>query len=205
MAWTIVDPVMLLAFLPAGLALNVTPGPDMLFCMAQGLRGGPRCGWAASAGVAAGGMVHVLLAGLGLGALVAAVPGAFDAIRWAGAAYLVYIAWKTWRTPLTGVDAPPLAPARAARQGFVVNMTNPKFILFVLAFVPQFVDPARPVLPQFLIFGTMMGAGGLLVNGLVGQFAGRLRRHLQGGTGTERGLRYACATLFGGLAVRLAL
>ncbi|MBP0482644.1 LysE family translocator [Sagittula salina] len=199
-----VDPVMLLAFLPAGLALNITPGPDMLFCMAQGLRGGPRCGWAASAGVASSGMLHVAVAGLGLGALVAALPGAFDVIRWAGAAYLAFIAWKTFRTPLAGVDAPPLSPVRAARQGFVVNLTNPKFILFVLAFVPQFVNPEGPVLAQFLILGAMMSAGGLVVNGLVGQFAGRLRRHLQGGTRTERGLRYACGTLFGGLALRLA-
>lgn len=201
----IVDPVMLLAFLPAGLALNITPGPDMLFCMAQGLRGGPRCGWAASVGVAASGMIHVLLAGLGLGALVAAIPGAFDVIRWAGAVYLAWIAYKTFRTPLAGGDAPPLSPARAARQGFVVNATNPKFILFVLAFVPQFVNPAGHVLAQFLIFGTMMGIGALIVNGLVGQFAGKLRRHLQGGTRTERGLRYACGTLFGGLALRLAV
>ncbi|MFW2587902.1 LysE family translocator [Sagittula sp. SSi028] len=201
----IVDPVMLLAFLPAGLALNITPGPDMLFCMAQGLRGGARCGWAASAGVSAGGIVHVVLAGLGLGALVAALPGAFDVIRWAGAAYLAWIAVRTLRTPLAGVDAPPLGARDAARQGFVVNLTNPKFILFVLAFVPQFVDPSRAVLPQFLIFGSMMALGGLVVNGLVGQFAGRLRAHLQGGTRTERGLRYFCATLFGGLALRLAL
>lgn len=199
-----IDPLMLLAFLPASLALNITPGPDMLFCMAQGLRGGPRCAWAASAGVASGGMVHVLLAGLGLGALVAAMPGAFDVIRWGGAAYLAYIAWKTLRTPLAGVDAPALSPSRAARQGFVVNMTNPKFILFVLAFVPQFVDPSGNVLAQFLILGSMMGVGGLLVNGLVGQFAGKLRAHLKGGTRTERGLRYGCATLFGGLALRLA-
>ena len=200
----IVDPMMLLAFLPAGLALNITPGPDMLFCMAQGLRGGPRCGWAASAGVAASGMLHVLVAGLGLGALVAAIPGAFDVIRWVGAAYLAYIAYKTFRTPLAGVNAPTLSPARAARQGFFVNLTNPKFILFVLAFVPQFVNPAGPVLAQFMVFGAMMGVGGLVVNGLVGQFAGSLRGYLQGGTKTARGLRYACGTLFGGLALRLA-
>ncbi|CAN0169287.1 unnamed protein product, partial [Chrysoparadoxa australica] len=147
----IVDPILLLAFIPVGLALNVTPGPDMMFCLAQGLRGGARCGWAASAGVALGGMVHVLLAGLGLGARVAALPGAFDVIRWGGAAYLAWIAWKTLRTPIAGSDAPMMVPAKAAKQGFVVNITNPKFILIVLAFVPQFIDPTFPVLPQFLI------------------------------------------------------
>ncbi|MBV7394727.1 LysE family translocator [Mameliella sediminis] len=200
----IVDPILLLAFVPAGLALNLTPGPDMMFCLAQGLRGGARCGWAASTGVALGGMVHVLLAGLGLGALVAALPGAFDVIRWGGAAYLAWIAWKTLRTPIAGSDAPALTPSRAMRQGFVVNITNPKFILFVLAFVPQFIDPALPVLPQFLIYGLLMSAGGVVINGLVGQFSGAMRRHLRGGSRTERGLRYACATLFGGLALRLA-
>ena len=111
----IVDPILMLAFIPVGLALNVTPGPDMMFCLAQGLRGGARCGWAASSGVALGGMVHVLLAGLGLGALVAALPGAFDVIRWAGAAYLAWIAWKTLRTPIAGSDAPPLAPPAPSR------------------------------------------------------------------------------------------
>lgn len=201
----IVDPILLLAFVPAGLALNVTPGPDMMFCLAQGLRGGARCGWAAATGVALGGMVHVLLAGLGLGALVAALPGAFDVIRWGGAAYLAWIAWKTLRTPIAGSDAPPMVPARAARQGFVVNITNPKFILFVLAFVPQFIDPTRAVLPQFLVYGVLMSLGGMMVNGLVGQFSGRLRRRLEGGTRTERALRYGCATLFGGLALRLAI
>ncbi|SNS07781.1 LysE family translocator [Antarctobacter heliothermus] len=201
----IADPILLLAFIPVGLALNATPGPDMMFCLAQGLRGGARCGWAASAGVALGGMVHVLLAGLGLVALVAAVPGAFDVIRWGGAAYLAWIAWKTLRTPIAGSDAPVMVPARAARQGFVVNITNPKFILFVLAFVPQFIDPTLPVLPQFLIYGLLMSTGGLLVNGLVGQFAGQMRRYLHSGATTERALRYGCATLFGGLALRLAI
>lgn len=200
-----VDPLILAAFIPASLALNITPGPDMMFCMAQGLRGGPRCGWAASGGVSLGGLVHVVLAGLGLGALITALPGAFDVIRWVGAAYLAYMAWKTLRTPIAGSDAPALTTLVAARQGFVVNITNPKYILFVLAFVPQFVDPSRPVLPQFLIFGLCMIIGGLVVNGLVGQFAGKLKTRLQGGTRLEKTLRYGCATLFGGLALRLAL
>ncbi|WP_425098163.1 LysE family translocator [Tropicibacter sp. S64] len=201
----IVDPIVLLGFVPAALALNVTPGPDMLFCMAQGLRGGPRSGWAASAGITASGMLHALLAGLGLSALLAAVPGAFDAIRWAGVCYLLYIAVKTLRTPFGGRDAPAISPKRAMREGFIVNLTNPKFILFILAFVPQFVDPSRPVLPQFLIFGTVIGIGGFFVNGMVGQFAGKLKRHLGQGSGTERVMRWLTATLFGGLAVRLAI
>ena len=79
-----VDPLVLLAFIPAGLALNLTPGADMMFCLGQGLRSGPGAAMAANVGIAVGGMVHTLAAALGLGALLAAHPAAFDVIRWAG-------------------------------------------------------------------------------------------------------------------------
>lgn len=201
----IVDPVVLLAFIPVGLALNVTPGSDMMLCLAQGLRCGARVGWAASAGVACGAFVHTALAGFGLGELVKAIPGAFEVIRWAGVAYLLYIAWKTLRTPIGDADAQPLSGWQAWRQGLVVNLTNPKVILFILAFVPQFVDPSRAVLPQFLVFGALLALGGLVVNGLVGQFAGKMRHRLTAGSASSRAVRWITATLFGGLAVKLAL
>ncbi|HBR37311.1 MAG TPA: LysE family translocator, partial [Sulfitobacter pontiacus] len=135
-----VDPLTLLAFVPAALALNLTPGADMMFCLGQGMRFGPRASVAASAGVALGGMVHVTLAGLGLGAVVAALPWAFDVIRWIGVGYLLWLAVQTWRS--SGAAATPVpAPKSAFRSGLIVNLTNPKVILFVLAFVPQFVVP----------------------------------------------------------------
>ena len=83
----------LMAFIPAGLALNLSPGADMMFCLGLGLRSGPKAAVAASAGISTGGMVHVTLAGLGLGAVVAALPWVFDVIRWIGVAYLLYLAW----------------------------------------------------------------------------------------------------------------
>ncbi|GGB04953.1 LysE family translocator [Allosediminivita pacifica] len=199
------DPLIVLAFLPAGLALNLTPGADMMFCLAQGLRGSARAGWAASAGVAVGVMAHVALAALGLGALVAAHPAAFDVIRWAGAAYLLWLAWKSLRTPLTGSEACILPPQQAAFQGLVVNLTNPKVILFVLALLPQFTNPTAPLAPQFLILGSLLAMGGFVINGLVGQFAARARSLLRPGARAERVLRGISATLFGGLAVRLVL
>ena len=107
-----IDPVLFLAFVPAALALNLTPGADMMFCFAQGMKGGPRAAIAASAGISRRSMVHVLLAGLGLGALVAAFPWLFGAIRWVGAAYLAWLAWKTFRTPLVVAEAPPPADRR---------------------------------------------------------------------------------------------
>jgi len=196
-----IDLLVLATFAPAALALNLTPGADMLFCLAQGARGGVRAAWAASAGIAAGAMVNVTLAGLGLGAVVAGLPAAFDAIRLAGVAYLLWLAWKTLRAPLTGVDRPGVRPARAFRDAMIVNLTNPKVILFILAFLPQFVDPARAVLPQFLILGAVLSAGGLLVNGLVGQFSGKIGRWLSGSPRLERWQRRGTAGLFGGVAV----
>ena len=128
-----IDPVLFLAFVPVALALNLTPGADMMFCLAQGMKGGARPAIAASAGISAGVMIHVGLAGLGLGALVAAFPEVFGAIRWAGAGYLAWLAWKTLRTPMMVAEAPPARTARAFRDGLIVNLANPKVILFVLA------------------------------------------------------------------------
>lgn len=201
----ILDPLTLLAFIPAGLALNLTPGADMMFCLGLGLRAGPRPALAASAGISAGGMVHVTLAGLGLAALLAAHPLALDAIRWAGVAYLLWLAVQALRQGPLRPDAPALPAARAFRQGMLVNLTNPKVILFVLAFVPQFVDPARPILTQFLIYGAVLSLGGFLINGAVGVFAGGLGRRLATSPRFARGLGLISATIFTALATRLAL
>lgn len=198
----IVDPLTLAAFVPAALALNLTPGADMMFCLAQGMRGGPRPAIAASAGISAGSMVNVALAGAGLGALVASMPGLFEAIRWAGVAYLL---WLAVRTPLGAARAPAVHPARAFRDGFLVNISNPKVILFILAFVPQFVDPSRgAVLAQFLVLGSVIALGGFVVNAGVGWGAGGIGRVLARDRRVERWLRRVSASVFGLLAVRLA-
>lgn len=200
----IVEPFVLLAFVPAALALNLTPGADMMFCLGQGLRGGARAALAADAGIALGCMVHVLLAGLGVGAAVAAYPALFEVIRWVGVGYLLWLAVAALRAA-PGAGPPPVRPARAFREGLLVNLTNPKVILFVLAFVPQFVDPARPVLPQFLLFGGVLSLGGLIVNGVVGVFAGGIGRRMARSPGLALWLGRASAVIFTGLALRLAL
>lgn len=200
-----IDPILLLAFLPAALALNLTPGADMLFCLAQGTRGGAGPALAASAGISAGSMVHVTVAGLGLGALVAAYPVAFDAIRYAGVAYLMWLVWRTLRTPLGASDRPAVRPSRAFRDGLIVNLTNPKVIIFILAFVPQFVDPARPVLTQFVVLGSVIALGGFVVNGAVGVFAGGIGRQMARNSRFELIIRGLTATIFGALAVKLVM
>lgn len=199
-----IEPITLLAFLPAALVLHVTPGPDMLFCLAQGARGGARPALAASAGISLGLMVHVTLAGLGLGLLIARTPVVFDAIRIVGIVYLIWLAWRTLSAP-PATEALPRRAAHAFRDGLVVNLTNPKVILFILAFLPQFVDPAGPVLAQFLIFGAVLALGGFVTNGLVGIFAGGLGTALTRNPALDRAMRWITATIFGALALRLVL
>ncbi|MGE4326361.1 MAG: LysE family translocator [Pseudodonghicola sp.] len=202
-----IDAVTLLAFVPAALALNVTPGADMMFCLGQGLRSGRGAAVAASAGISVGGMVHVALAGLGLGAVVAAVPALFDVIRWVGVGYLLYLAWGAFRGGHAArSDRPAFSPLRAFRAGLLVNLTNPKVILFVLAFVPQFVRPeAGSVLGQFLAFGAVLGLGGFIVNSAVGIFAGGAGRWLAGSAAAGRWLGRISGTIFAALALRLAI
>ncbi|SIS56582.1 Threonine/homoserine/homoserine lactone efflux protein [Roseivivax lentus] len=193
----------LLSFLGAGILLNLTPGADVMFAMASGARGGPRAGVAAAAGITAGATAHICATAFGLAAALAASPGAFEAIRWLGAAYLLYLAVQTWR-------APPAAPetggsARlgpAFRRGFLTNLLNPKVALFVLAFLPQFADPSRgPVWSQILTLGALFLVTGFVITAGYGAMAGALsaplRRH-------GRAMNRIAALVFGALAVRLA-
>jgi threonine/homoserine/homoserine lactone efflux protein len=176
----LIPPADLAAFLAAGIVLNLTPGSDVMFATACGMTGGPRAGVAAGLGVGLGGLWHVGLAVLGLGALLAAMPGALLALKWAGAAYLVWLAWSAWRAgraDLPGVEA--LTPARAIRQAFLVNAFNPKVALFILAFLPQFTDPARgPVWAQIAVLGSLFTLTGTLVTAGYGAGAGLFRARL---------------------------
>ncbi|WP_170762153.1 LysE family translocator [Ruegeria lacuscaerulensis] len=201
-----IDAVTLLAFIPAALVLNFTPGADMMFCFGQGLRSGARPAIAASAGISVGSMVHVLLAGLGLGAAVATMPWLFDVIRWMGVAYLLYLAWGAFRSGAVSADAPSKPTRFAFRDGLVVNLTNPKVILFVLAFIPQFVNPATgSILLQFLVFGVIISLGGFVVNGLVGIFAGGAGKVLISNPRASRILGWVTGGIFSALAIRLAI
>lgn len=201
----IVDPAVLLAFVPAALALNLTPGADMAFCLAQGIKSGPRAAMAANAGIAVGCMVHAALAGLGVAAVVAAHPGLYDAIRWAGVAYLLWLAAQALRAgPAVAGRVVDGGTLRAFGSGLAVNLLNPKVILFILAFVPQFCDPTRPLLPQFLLFGSVLSLGGFLVNGVVGLSAGGLGARMARSPALARGLGRVSSAIFVALAARLA-
>ncbi len=204
----IIDPAQLLIFMMAGIALNLTPGADMMFCLSQGLRSGRKAGFAASLGIATGSVIHVLLAAFGLAALIAANPIAFEVLRWAGVGYLVWLAVQALRHPVQ-LDLPDDArrslPVKAWRDGVLVNLLNPKVIVFTLAFLPQFVDPERgSTVLQFLLLGLVLNVTGTTVNGFVGIGAGSVRGLLVGNRWIARTLGYVSSAVFLGLAAKLA-
>ncbi|WP_026987358.1 LysE family translocator [Fodinicurvata fenggangensis] len=198
----------LLIFVPIALSLNFTPGADMLFCLGQGVRSGPRAGVAASLGIATGSFLHSVAAGLGLASLIAAHPLAFEVIRWSGVAYLLWLAIGVLRQPMGELQ--PAGVSRASvynawANGTLVCLLNPKVALFILALVPQFVDPSQgSVFLQFLIFGAILNIGGTLVNGLVGGFSGGIGRLLAQNRLVARVLQYVTSFVFCILAAKLA-
>lgn len=163
----------LLAFTGAGILLNLTPGSDVMFATASGIAGGPRAGMAAGAGVGLGGFWHVGLAALGVAALLAAHPAAMTGLRWFGAAYLLYLAWGAWTAGPAQATTGSTSLLRAFWRGFVTNALNPKVALFVLAFLPQFTDPARgPVWQQILVLGAIFTLTGMCITAGYGAIAG---------------------------------
>lgn len=194
----------LLAFLVAALALFVTPGPNMMFTIASGAAGGSQAGLAAAAGIALGTLVHVLIAAAGLGALILAEPAAYQAIRWAGVVYLTIVAIQMWRAePIMQQRRGRAAMNRAFSRGFVTNLLNPKVILFIMAFLPQFTDPSLGLVwKQIVVLGAVLALTGLVVDALCGLFAGWLGERVNRATGVMNKL---AALVFGGLAARLAL
>ena len=203
--WDILDGIglhSLLAFIGGGLIVNLTPGQDVFFATASGIQGGPRAGVMAGLGVGLGALWHVALSALGLSALIAANPAALSGIKYAGAAYLLYIAWKSWRDSGTFTPGKGQRSGWAAlRKGAITNMLNPKPILFMLAFLPQFVNPALgPVWQQILLLGTMFGITGTVITVGYGYLAGRAGHAI----GARMGLlNKIAALLFAGLAARL--
>lgn len=196
------DPATIAAFAGAGILLNLTPGSDVMFASASGLSGGPRAGIAAAAGISLGGLVHTALAAFGLAALIAASPAAYEAIRWLGAAYLLFLAVRTWRAPPdTGHGTGANSLHIAFRRGFLTNMLNPKVALFILALLPQFTTPgAGPIWHQILILGTIFAVTGFVITSGYGATAGLLRAVLIRASKT---LNRITALVFGALAIRL--
>lgn len=199
----------LLAFAGASFALAITPGPDMMLCASRAATQGRGVALMTLTGVCCGLMVHATLAGLGLSQLLLASPGALTAVRWVGAAYLLYLAARTLiarPAPAEEAQAPRAASLwEAFRVGLLTNLLNPKVILFVLALYPQFVTPAAgSVFAQMIALGLVNNLVAFPVNAVVIEVAARVGHGISGG-GRFAGLgRWLLATVFGGLAARLA-
>lgn len=164
-----------LAFLAASAVVVVIPGPTVLLVLGQALGGGPRGALPLVAGVALGDLVAMSLSLAGLGAILAASATLFTALKWAGAAYLVWLGVRLWRAPVEGeADAAPAPPRRAFRDSFVVTALNPKSLAFFVAFVPQFLDASRPFLPQAAALVATYVALGAANAGMYALLAGRL-------------------------------
>ncbi|RTF72685.1 LysE family translocator, partial [Serratia marcescens] len=191
----------------ACVALALTPGPDMLLIASRSVSQGRRAGFASLAGIQLGTYCHALAAALGLSQLFVAVPLAYDAVRMLGAAYLLYLAWKTLRSGSSlqasaGLQAVPTA--RIFRQGLFTNILNPKMALFVLALFPQFIDPrAGSVVVQMLALATMLNLVGLLINGGVILAVSGMKSRFVGRRFSARWPNYLLSGVFAGLACKL--
>jgi len=198
-----------LAFSLACVVISVVPGPDMMFVLANGIARGRAAGVVAAAGMSAGLAGHTVAAALGLGALLAAAPVALDTVRIVGAVVLVYLAVNALRAT-RNVTAAPKVEGRSLRRTFLmaalVNLSNPKIVLFYLAFFPQFVTEGGWAMPaQFLVMGAILIAVCFLVDVTVGFASGTLSALLQRRPAVQRWLNRVSAAIFGALAIRLVV
>jgi threonine/homoserine/homoserine lactone efflux protein len=197
-------------FSTACLALTMTPGPDMLLIASRSVTQGRSAGFASLAGILLGTYCHAMAAAFGLSRLFLAVPIAYDVVRFAGAAYLLYLAWKTFRiTPIPTSPAPNEgrhAIRKIFRQGLLTNLLNPKMALFVLALFPQFVRPQDGAVAfQILTLATVLNFIGLIVNGVVILSASQLNKRWSGKRRRSRIPQYLLGSVFTGLAFRPAV
>jgi threonine/homoserine/homoserine lactone efflux protein len=176
------DVAHLTTFLAAALVLAVTPGPGILYVLARSLGGGVRAGVRSTAGTAIGGLCHVAAAAVGLSAVLMASATAFEIVKYAGAAYLVYLGVQMLRSARRAPEQELPAAAGgddAVRQGAMTELLNPKTALFFLTFLPQFTQPDRgPVALQLLALGTISVALNSSADLVVAGLAGRLSRLL---------------------------
>jgi threonine/homoserine/homoserine lactone efflux protein len=171
------------AFGLISLGFAITPGPNMMYILSRSLSQGTAAGLMSLVGVVAGFVVYLLLSAFGITAVMMAVPFAYDALRIAGAAYLLYLAWSVLkpggRSPFETRTLPPHSNRRLIFMGFMTNLLNPKAAMLYLALLPQFIDPQRgSVLLQALVLGCIHIMLSLMANGSAAIAAGGISRFL---------------------------
>lgn len=197
-------------FAAAALVMVLTPGPNMVYLLSRSICQGRAAGVISLLGVIAGFVIHMLAAAVGLSAIFMAVPFAFEALKWAGAIYLLWLAWQAVRpgalSPLQPQALPADPPRRLFLMGFATNLLNPKVAMFYLALFPQFVDPERgSVLAQSLVLGAVQMSVSFAVNLLIALSAAGIASWFSRHPAWLAAQRYVMGGVLAGLALRLAL
>ena len=197
----------LLAFAAALTAVYLLPGPDMALVLSTSAFRGPRSGLMAALGLAISRTLHVTLSALGLAALFHAHPILFNCIRWLGAAYLLFLAWKILRAEKRAEskeanDAG--AGWGAIRNGVMTNLLNPKALIFCAFLVPQFISTQHDLAVQYLILGATLVGLGFLFDAVYALMASSLAKHFSGAATVQKASKLVLSSVFGFAAIRLA-
>jgi threonine/homoserine/homoserine lactone efflux protein len=204
------SPTTIALFSVAALALLVVPGPSVLYIVTRSVEQGRRAGFVSVLGVHAGSLVHIAAAAVGLSALLVSSALAFTTVKYAGAVYLIWLGVRRWRAGgslFAGDDRGPTAAAgKLFRQGFVVNLLNPKTALFFLALLPQFVDVGRgPVPAQILVLGVVFVVLGVTSDGMYAVLASTLGGWLRRSRRVARAEPLVTGSVYVGLGVAAAM
>lgn len=198
----------LLAFLGASIALTLAPGPDNIFVITQGIARGRKPAIVTALGMCSGVSVHTTAAAFGISAVFYSSAVAFTVVKSAGAAYLLYLAFKTLkeRSAIRLASVDELPAAALFRRGFVMNVLNPKVAMFFLAFLPQFVTPSAGRIPlQMLLLGLIFMVQAVVIFCLIGYFAGSIGNFILARPRVARYFDWLTAGVFASLGVKLAL
>lgn len=205
------DPAFWLVFFTAALALNLSPGPDLLFVISRTLAGGRRVGVASACGVCSGALVHVAAAAMGISAILATSALAFSIVKYVGAAYLLYLGIQALRSAGTASaldmrDVPQTSVWQAYRQGVLVDILNPKVAIFFMAFLPQFVRPDHgSVAMQLLMLGILVVLVAIIVECAMALLAARASAALRNNRRMGQWLDHVLGSVLIGLGLRLGL
>ena len=198
-----------IAFALVALGMVLTPGPNMIYLVSRSICQGPVAGMISLGGIALGFLFYVFSAAFGITALLIAVPYAYDALRFAGALYLLWLAWQTirpgGRSPYQMRDLPADSPRKLFTMGFVTALLNPKIAVLYLSLLPQFIDPQQgSVLTQLLVLGATQIAVSVTFNAIFIVMAGSIALFLAGRPLWAVVQRWLMATVLTGLAFRMA-
>ncbi len=199
----------LLLFAGAALLMVLTPGPNMIYLISRSICQGRKAGVISLLGVVAGFLLHMFAAAIGLSALFLAVPLAYEVLKWAGAGYLLYLAWQAVkpgaRSPFEAQNLPPDPPRKLFLMGFITNVLNPKIAVFYLSIFPQFVSPEHgSVFAQSIVLGLTQIAISFSVNLIIALSAASLAAWFLRNPRWLSVQRYFMGFVLGALAVRIA-